>query len=470
MNKITTWLEKYLMPIASVIGSQKHLGAMRDGFIATLAVNMLGALCVMFNGVLFKPDSLLGKELNKIAGYKDSIQPMLDKYIIPVMGRIWWATLAIITIFLVIAIAYSLAKAYDVDGLGASVTAVAAYFAILPELTQVGGDALALKAAGDVALNLGDATGATVLTWGQIPIGAFGSTNMFLGILVALGASQLFCLITKAGWTFKMPEQVPPAVSKAFSAILPAGITVVLFAILGVICTNFVPAVDANGVINPAGTSLPELVSRFIQEPLVKVGQSPFAYIGLVVLAQILWFFGLHGSNMIDPAMNTLYKPAMYENIELFKNGQEPIHILTRNFVDVYAMHGGSGATLALLVAIFFFSKRQEQRELFKIAIAPGLFQINEPVIFGLPLVLNPMFVIPFVLIPPINLTIAYLLTKFGIIGKICIETTWTTPPVLSAFLATGLDWKAALVAAGLFALSVVIYIPFVIAANKQEG
>ncbi|MGL5576346.1 MAG: PTS sugar transporter subunit IIC [Sarcina sp.] len=470
MNKLSGWLEKYLMPIAAVIGGQRHLVALRDGFIATLGVNMVGAMSVLFNNILLKDGSLVGKKLNESAGYADSVQPILDKYFIPVMGRVWWATLAIIAIFLVVSISYSLAKSYEVDGIGAAITAIASYFAILAEagprtgemtvtngmISFLNADGAAVEVAAD-ALN--GATQATIGTWGQIPVGNFGSTAMFAAIIVAMIGTQLFVVITKAGWTFKMPEQVPPAVSKAFSSIIPATITIVFFSIVGIVFTNFIelPFLDT--------------VNKFIQEPLVKLGQSPFTYIGLVMFSQLLWFFGLHGSNIIDPAMNTMYKPPLLENMEAFQNGGVVQHTLTRNFLDVYAQHGGSGATLALLVAIFFFAKRQEQRELFKLAIAPGLFQINEPVIFGMPLVLNPIMFIPFVFTPAISLTIAYFFTEIiPFANKICVETPWTTPPILSAFLATGGDFKAAILAAGTFALSVLIYTPFIIASNREEA
>lgn len=465
MNKLSGWLEKVLMPIAAVIGGQRHLGALRDGFIATLGVNMVGAMAVLFNNIIFTSGSLIGKELNKSAGYAESVQPIFDKYVIPVMGRVWWATLAIIAIFLVVTISYSLAKSYEVDGIGAAVTAIASYFAILSELNPKTGDIMsfanadgAVEVAADV---LNGATQATVNTWGQIAIGDFGSTAMFASIIVAMIATQLFVMITKAGWTFKMPEQVPPAVAKAFSSIIPAAITILFFSIVGVIFTNFI--------------ELPFLatVNKFIQEPLVSLGQSPITYIGLVLFSQLLWFFGLHGSNIIDPAMNTMYRPPLLDNMAAYQSGlgQEAMQTLTRNFVDVYAQPGGSGATLALLVAIFFFAKKQEQRELFKLAIAPGLFQINEPVIFGMPLVLNPVMFIPFVFTPAICLTIAYIFTEIiPFANKICVETPWTTPPVLSAFLATGGDFKAAILAAGLFALAVLIYTPFIIASNREEA
>ena len=476
MNKLSNFLEKFLMPVAAFIGGQKHLGAMRDGFIATLVINMTGAMAVLFNNLIFTDTSLIGRYLNKNAGYAESVQPVLNEYFVPVMGRIWWATLAIISILLVITISYSLAKSYEVDGISAALVATSSYFALLPEATTLTGTAstLAFKAAegkevaaatldaanlaaqaaasGDIVADI------TMGTWGQIAVGGFGSNAMFSAIIVGLLAAQLFVIITKAGWTFKMPEQVPPAVSKAFSAIIPGFITIALFSIVGFIFTNIVKS------------PFNDVIFEFIQTPLVKFGQSPISYMVLVMIAQLLWFFGLHGSNIIDPVMNTMYKPPLLENIEVFNAGGAPVHTLTRNFLDVYAMHGGSGATLALLIAIFFFSKKQEEKELFKIAIAPGLFQINEPVIFGLPLVLNAKMFIPFVFLPPVCIAIAYFFTEIGFAGKICVETPWVTPPILGAFMATGFNWGAAVVAAGTFALSIAVYIPFVIAGNKEEA
>ena len=338
--------------------------------------------------------------------------------------------------------------------MGAALSSTASYFVILAisRITE-GADATGAVDAAGKAIMLKIKTDGAL-----IPFSDLGSTAMFTGIIVALIATEIFVKVTKAGWVIKMPDQVPPAVSKAFSAILPAGLSVVVFAIISVIFTDFV------------GTPFKDFIEQMIQNPLIKLGQSPFTYIFMVLLAQLLWFFGIHGSNMTDPAMNTMYKPPLYENIEAFNKGGAAAvpNVLTRNFLDVYAMHGGSGATLGLVIAIYLFSKRQEYKELAKLATAPGLFQINEPVIFGLPMVLNPLMFIPFVFTPTICVTIAYVFTAIiPFADKIAAETAWTTPPVLSAFLATNGDWKAAVLALGTFLLSIIIYAPFVIAANR---
>lgn len=444
MDKFSAALEKYLMPMASFIGSQRHLIAMRDGFIASLTVSMVGAMASMVNNVLLKADSLIGAQLNKIDGWKNSVQPFIDKWLSPITGQVWWGTLAIISLFLLISIAYSLARSYEVDGLAAALISFASYFILTRDSVS---DLFALNAE----------TGAYEATgWGLISWSVTNSNAMFACIIVALVSTQIFCWTTNKGWVIKMPDSVPPAVSKAFSAVIPGAITLTL---MGVISVLFIKGLDI---------SYPEAVQKWVQDPMMSFAQSPATYIILVIIAQLLWFFGLHGSNMIDPAMNALYKPALYANIDAVNQGQEPMNALTRNFLDVYAMPGGSGGTLALLIAIFMFSKRQESRELAKLAITPAIFQINEPVIFGLPIVLNTAYFIPFIVIPPLMVGIAYLFTAvIPFADYLCVEAPWTTPPILSAFLGTNGDWKATVLAAGLLVLAVVLWSPFVIAANK---
>lgn len=444
MDKFATVLEKYLMPVASAIGGQKHLCALRDGFISTLPVSMAGSFGTLFLNVLLKPDSLIGAKLNGIDAYATSVQPFLEKWVNPVFNQIWWGGLGMTSLFLLITISYSLAKGYDQDGLAAALVSVSAYFVLTPD--AVGG----LFALNDAGVYEG--TG-----WGLMSWNTFNSSAMFATMITAFVATQLFITITKKGWTIKMPEQVPPAVSRAFSAVVPGFITLVVFGIIFVIFKNV-------GEI-----AFKDAVSKAIQEPLVKLGQSPITYIFLILLSQLLWFFGLHGLNMVEPALNAMYGPALNENLELVQQGLEPVNALTRNFVDVYAMPGGSGGTLALLIAVFIFSKRQETRELAKLAVGPGIFQINEPVIFGLPIVLNVSYFIPFLLIPPICLTLAWVFTEvIPFADYLQVGAPWVTPPVLSAFLGTNGDWKAAVLAAGLLILSIVLWSPFVIAANKM--
>ena len=445
MDKISAALEKYLMPVASFIGGQKHLIAIRDGFITSLTVSMTGALASMMNNVFFNETSFVGQYLNKIDAYHESVQPILQKYAIPVMGDIWFGTSAILSIFILLGVAYSLAKSNEMDGIGAALIALASWFTIFPQ-TAMG----VFSKAEDGTFTEG--------AWGLMPVGQLGSNAMFSAMLVGLVAAQLFVTFTKKGWVIKMPEQVPPAVSKAFAAVVPGGLTLVIF---GIIAEIFAQAVK---------TPFVDWMLEVVQKPMMALGQSPFTYIFLIFIAQLLWFCGLHGSNMVDPALNTMYKTALLDNVNAVAQGKEPIYALTRNFVDVYAQPGGSGCTLALIIAIFIFSKRQEAKELAKIAIAPGIFQINEPVIYGLPIVLDPIFCIPFILVPTISVFIGWFFTAIvPIAGYVYIAQPWVTPPVISAFVATGGSIGATVIAACTFIFSIIAYAPFVMLANKQR-
>ncbi|MGL5646442.1 MAG: PTS sugar transporter subunit IIC [Clostridium sp.] len=443
MDKLAAGLEKFLMPVAERIGRQKQLCALRDGFISTLPIAMAGAMGSLVLNALVRDTSVFGEKLNKMDAYAQNIQPFLTKYIQPILGNMWWGTIALTSIFLVIAIAYAYGRAEEVDPFATALVSLGAFLTIVPDAAKV-----SITPEGAEKAIEG-------VQWGVINYSSFNSTAMFTAMLVAMIGGWIFVKLTKKGFTIKMPEQVPPAVSKAFAAVIPAIVVVALAGIIHSISINF------------AGMDFKAVIEKAIQDPLINLGQSPVTYIFLILLSQLLWFFGLHGLNMVEPALNTMYKPTLYQNMEAVAAGNDAVHTLTRNFVDVYAMPGGSGGTLALLIAIFIFSKKQESRELAKLAIAPGCFNINEPVIFGLPLVLNPIYFIPFVITPPICIAIAYFVTEAGMVSKLCAELPWVTPPVFHAVLATNGDIKAGILAAALLLLSVLIWTPFVIAANK---
>ncbi|MDY0393685.1 PTS transporter subunit EIIC [Virgibacillus halophilus] len=254
----------------------------------------------------------------------------------------------------------------------------------------------------------------------------------------------------------KLPDTVPPEVGKSFSALIPAFLTLTLFAAL-VFLTNIV-----------FGFGLQELVTKAIQAPLDLVVQSRFGINIIMFFQNLLWSVGIHGTFVLGPIKDPSLLSAIQENINALQAGQEIPNIVTKPFIDSFAMLGGGGFTIGLIIAIFIASKRSDYREVTKFATVPGLFNINEPLMFGLPVILNPVLAIPLILVPIINLNIAYLATSLGLVSKTVAYIPWTTPPVLSAFLATAGDWRAALLAVLLIVISVIIYLPFVMATNRM--
>lgn len=444
MDKLSTSLEKILIPIAKKINGQKHLVALRDGFITTLVASLVGSMAVMINSVFFLSDSLVGEKLNKIGFWKESIQPAIEKWIINIGLQVQGGTLKIIALLIVFTIAYSLAKSYGVDPLSTAIIACCSYFTLLPD-----------SASGIFKLDNG-----AYIEVGEnlFSSNLFGSASIFAAILTAFVATEIFVRIVNKGWIVKMPELVPPVVAKSFAALIPGSITLFIFGIIAVIFNSGLES------------SLTVWIADNIQQPLLNFGQSPATYIILILIAQLLWFFGLDGMSILDGILQPLYTPALLENTDLISRGLAPKYALTRNFVDIYAMPGGSGGTIALLIALVLFSKRQESKELAKLAIAPGIFQINQPVIFGLPIVFNAIYFIPFILVSPIMLTLAWLFTEvIPFANYIEIAIPWTTPPIISAFIATNGDVKAAILAAVLLVIAVILWLPFVIIANKVD-
>ena len=438
MDNFTAKMEKVFLPIAHKVGNQRHLAAIKDGFVATMPIALAGAIAAMLNNVFLNDNSLIGELLNRMAWYANSVQPFLNATLIPVFGQIWWGTIAVGVLFSTVTISANLAKNLgEDDGLIPSIIAVAAYLVLTPQSAMAGDD----------------------LVWGLISWNSFNSQAVFAGLITALVATELYCWVKRKGWVITMPDSVPPSVSKAFSAVIPAGLTMFIIAAISIFFFEVL------------GSPFQVWVNELLQAPLVRLGQSPVSLVFLLTLSQLLWFFGLHGMLIVEPALNLMYGPAGAANQELVMQGLEPTYAITRNFLDVYGMHGGSGATLGLIVAIFIFGKKPHHRSLAKMSLAPGIFQINEPMTFGLPLVLNPIMAIPFIFVPAITVTIAWFFTAvIPFAGYIWAAPPWTTPVIINAFLATGGDIGATILSAVTFAIAILLYIPFVLMANRDKS
>jgi PTS system cellobiose-specific IIC component len=214
--------------------------------------------------------------------------------------------------------------------------------------------------------------------------------------------------------------------------------------------------------------NLISLIGALVQAPFMSLGQNLITILIISLFIPLFWFAGLHGANIVAPVINTVYLPAVLANADALQKGLPMPNLWTSVSWDVFVHFGGAGATLALIIAIYMVSKRDDYRAVAKIGLAPGIFMINEPVMFGLPVVLNPFIFIPFVLNPIILTLIAYIATAAGIVPPTSVVVPWTTPPVIGAFLATGGSVAAAILALFNFVLSIVMYIPFVILANRR--
>lgn len=416
MNKFLEFMEKYFVPVAAKIGGQRHLVAIRDGFVTISPLIMAGSFAVLINNLGFK-------------WYQNMMNAMLPSNWKDFGGNIYNGSFAILAILASCTIAYHLAKGYEKDGLAAAMLSL----------------------------------GSTMLLYtpnadGSIPNTYLGGSGLFVSIIVALIVTELFVKLSgNPKLVVKMPEGVPPAVSKSFAALIPS---IIILAIVAFAKLLF----GYVGIHN-----IHEALFNAIQAPLQGVVGSFWGLIILIIVQQLLWFFGLHGSNILAPIISAVLLPLTEANTAAVQAGMAPEHIVNSQFLDSFINMGGSGTTIALIIAILLVGRKSKtQMAIAKIGGAASCFNINEPIIFGMPLVLNPIYLIPFVLAPVASGTIAYVLTLIGFMPKVTILTAWTMPPVLGAFLSTN-SIRGALVAILCIAVSVAIYMPFVRMATNQE-
>lgn len=421
------FLDKFAA-VSSKIGAEVHLRSLRDAFAIIMPLFILAGLGVLINNVVF-PKIASGETLTNLQIWGNLISN---------------GTLNIAGLMLAPAIGYCLAqnKSYS-NPITSAIIALASLIMTMPltlSLTPVG----ASKAV-DIA--------------GVLSFANLGTTGMFSGIIVGLCASELFIrLSTVKRLQINLGENIPPAVSSSFNSMIPAILTTSLFALLATLLAVF------------GHTDLITLISTVIQEPLRALTTSLPGMLIIYSIGNFLFTLGIHQTVINGTLLDPLLLINMNKNTAAFAAGHQAPYILTNTFRDTFGMMGGTGSTICLLITIFIFSKVRASREIAKLAVAPGLFNINEPVIFGYPIVFNIPMMIPFVLQPVIGILIAYFFTAIGFMNRVVVMVPWTTPPLLSAYLATAGDWRAVIVQLLIIVEGVLFYIPFMKISERVQA
>lgn len=422
--------------VAGKIGNQRHLGAIRDGFITLMPLLIVGSLVTLINN--FPVGSGSGDTLRWV--YLEG-NPMFQ-WLANLNGSVWWGTFGMISIFATMTISYSLAKSYDANCLSAAVISLASFLSAVPQMA---------------IFNLADGTEAA--GWGFINYKYVNATGLFVAIIVSLIATEIFVRLSKSDkLIIKMPAGVPPAVSRSFASLLPGMLTVLAVGLMAV-------AVDLIAKMN-----IFDLISTTIMSPLSNASGSLGFGFAIVFLTHLLWAFGIHGPNIFEAILQPLNVMAIEQNLAVAADPTVGSTVIfSKSFADAFIYMGGSGVGLGLVIAILLASKTKSNRMIGNLGFAPGLFNINEPVIFGLPIVLNPIFIIPFIIAPIVSLLIAYGATMAGFLPVVTAVIPWTTPPILSGLFATGFAWQGPVIQIINLSLSILIYLPFVKMADKVE-
>ena len=415
-NRGSRFLDKFA-EVSAKIGNEVHLRSLRDAFALIMPLFILAGVAVLFNNVFF-PKIASGETLLNLQYWGNTITR---------------GTLSIAGLVLAPAIGYLLAKNKGfINPMAASIVALSSLIMTNPETVE---------------LLLPNSEKAEMFS-GVISFGNVGTTGMFAGIIVGLLSVELFIKLSSIKrLEINLGDNIPPAVSASFSALLPAALTLSVVSLVATLLYVF------------GNTDLITLITKLIQEPLRRVNTSLPGIILIYSCGNLLFTLGIHQTVINGTLLDPLMLLNLNENMAAYAAHKAIPNVLVNT--DHFGMIGGSGSTLCLLIATFLFSKMKSSRDVAALSVAPGVFNINEPVIFGYPIVFNIPMIIPFVLQPAIGLTIQYVVTSLGWLNRVVVMVPWTTPPLLNSYLATAGDWRAPLWQLLVIVLGVLLYLPF---------
>ncbi|MBP1040206.1 PTS sugar transporter subunit IIC [Vagococcus sp. BWB3-3] len=419
MKKIKDFFNVVLEKFLKVVNT-KSMIAIKDGFILTMPVTLVGSLFLL---VAEFPLPAWGELMASIfgAGWKEPFY------------QVSGSTFDVLAIVAVIAISYTYAKNEKVNGFNSAILSFVSFLIVT--------DSFKMTEAGE---SIG----------GVIPKNWTGGNGVITAILVAIITAKIFAFFLKRNITIKMPETVPAGVTSAFSALIPGLVIMAGSMIIFILSNKF------------AGVSLTELIFKVLQTPLQNLSDTLPGGLIMTFIMSIMFWAGIHGPNIVMGIMGPILTANATANQEIVNAGKELVvggnaKIMTIQLIDVYVKFGGQGITLGLLIAALLVAKSAQLKEISKLSVTPGIFNINEPVIYGLPIVFNPVLLVPFVLVPIVGVLICYFAIRIGFMPPFQAATVpWTTPVLVSGFLLGGV--KGVIVQLLILAESVLIYLPFV--------
>lgn len=411
-------MQNIIMPIMKFV-NMRGIIALKDGMLAILPLTVVGSLFLIAGQIPFQ-------------GINDAIVGVFGADWTEPFMQVYHGTFAIMGLISCFAIGYSYAKNSGVEPLPSGVLSLSAFFILLrssyvPAEGEPVGDAIS-KA------------------W-------FGGQGIIGAIVIGLTVGAIYTAFIRRHIVIKMPEQVPQAIAKQFEAMIPAFVIFTLSMLVYIIAKS----------VTGGGTFI-EMIYDVIQVPLQGLTGSLYGALGIAFFISFLWWFGVHGQSVVNGIVTALLLSNLDANKALMAAGELSLdkgaHIVTQQFLDSFLILSGSGITFGLVVAMIFAAKSKQYKALGKVAALPALFNVNEPVVFGFPIVMNPVMFLPFILVPVLAALTVYGAIAIGFMQPFAgVTLPWSTPAIISGFMVGG--WQGAIVQILILIMSTLVYFPF---------
>ncbi len=401
MDKLSGWIERYLAPPLVKMGNQRHFAAIRAALIRTIPLIIIGSLPLILTSL-------------PVESLANIMAPYAEK-----LNILYAMTMNFMTLYLAISLGSELARMYEeLDAVIVSIVTVACYIITVAPV--------------NLADNVLDVTG-------------FSAKGMFTLFVVAVIVVEFMHFAYKHNIIIRLPKSVPHGIAQSFASLLPMALLLVFFWLLRVVV-----GFELNAVLN------------LVVSPLLAVTDTWYAALICALLLQLLWFVGIHGGSFtVWGVMYPFLLANIADNAAAVAAKEAVPHILTEPFFYSWTMIGGVGMTLPLVI-LWMRSRSAHLKEVARLSLIPGIFCVNEPVMFGVPIVLNPLMFLPFVFLTSVLGTMyGYILTAIGWISPAYVQIPWTTPPLLQPYLSTGGDWRNVIAQAVLIVLMGIIWYPF---------
>ena len=413
-------MDKYMdkvLVFADKISNNRYLKAISNGLMATLPINIIGSIALLLAVLPIQGWTDFINSIN-IGGYFSVGYSM---------------TVGVISVYASFLVGHRLATEFKQSAVPAGIVSLFAFLMMTPMVT------------------LEETT--------TLDMSKLGAQGLFTAMICGLVFARLYCFILEKNIAIKMPAGVPQFVTDTFAGLIPA------------IISGFTAIVISWAFSFTSYGSFSDFIYQILAMPLQSLSSSVGSLLFIVLIQMVLWFFGIHGSLVVGSFVTALYLPMDVENMDALASGvarSELPNILSQSFYNLFSGIGGAGGTLSLVIVLLLLAKSKQSRTVANLSAVPSLFTINEPIIFGLPLILNPIMAIPFILTPLVQTLVAYLAIWSGIVPRLSgVQVPFGTPIFLNGFIAGG--WQIAVLQVVCVLAGCLLYIPFVKVLDKGK-